>query len=430
MAEFRWMAPIFIGITSSPGIRDRDQDSYQSALNKLATSLSEYAATSPRAEAGSHPSGWAKASGAALPWPLEVLQGTYEEPPLTPNSSNAIILRKNINWCLFDYGVFLADGFLQVDDEQLSQPRQLEEQIRQLISKTTRRISKEITTCIRKSSTKISDFDRYFLDDDDDGAEPLWVTRAFQMDTSNFEHEKFASEWISNVDDDNDLEFKRLMSGEDVQVARWMNHVHNAAEHEELNWRWNALKDAQFFWASLQHVDEKLRRILAASMADSREIDLRDVRHTLNDTVNSAVDLIMVQDEYRQCAPRKIKEKVDQFHTVWGYEPDLKKPAQTKLALCQDRIAKLSSEQQERSAVTTDVILLGIGLTSLLATAVALVQFGRDASNDPHQSMFDLGNGNITSWLSSQSMDSVLVISLFASLILMILFFWKRRQGM
>jgi hypothetical protein len=77
----------------------------------------------------------------------------------------------------------------------------------------------------------------------------------------------------------------------------------------------------------------------------------------------------------------------------------------------------------------TDIILMSIGVTSVLATAIALVQFGRDASQDPSQSIFDLGNGSITSWVSSQSMDGILIISLLLSIVLIVVFIWKRRQS-
>ena len=78
----------------------------------------------------------------------------------------------------------------------------------------------------------------------------------------------------------------------------------------------------------------------------------------------------------------------------------------------------------------TDIILMSIGVTSVLATAIALVQFGRDAGQDPSQSVFDLGNGSITSWLSSQSMDAILILSLMLSIVLVAVFIWKRRQSL
>lgn len=429
MAKFRWMAPFLVGFSSSPGIRDRERADYQRALSRVSEELSDYLAYSPRAKAGTEPFGWATASGAAQPWPFEVLRGTFKAKEITAHL-DGMRLEDSFSWCLYDYGVFLVDGFLEVDEEKLSDPRKLEESIRENLTVVALECCTKILNRIRRCTNKIRGNYIYFQDTEVDAQEPLWVTRAYQLDKSDQNAVAFASSWISGVDEDNNREFESVIDGNEAQVARWMNHVHDASQPNETQWRWEALKVAQFFWASLQRVDENLRGILSESMADLDDLDLRAIRRQLSDTVNTAVELIMIQDEYRQYAPRTIKNKVGEFLQVWEYEEDLKIPAKTKLDLCQDRISRLSADQQERSAVTTDVILLGIGLTSLLATAVALVQFGRDASSDPNQSMFDLGNGAITAWLSSQSMDSVLLISLLASAVLMLVFFWKRRQGM
>lgn len=430
MARFRWMSPIFVGLTSSPGIRDRAGKEYQDVLCQLCSYLSGYSAFSPRSRAGSEPFGWATASGAAQPWPLEVLQGKADESNFVFPVEEKFQLTTPINWYLYDYGVFLVDGYVDVEDSLLSDPELLEDRLREYLGQVTVNCGKCLLSQVREFAKDVKDWDYYFHDEGDIIDEPLWVTRAFQMDLDDPVSCEFGHSWVKEVDEEHNQDFKKVLQNKDIQVARWMNHVHNVANQDELDMRWESLKIAQFFWASLQRVDESLRVILAESMADSDEIDLRSIRWNLNFTVNSTVELFMVQDEYRQYAPRRTKKKVTEFLQVWEYESDLRVPAQRKLELCQDRISKLSAEQQERSAVTTDIILLGIGLTSLLATAVALVQFGRDANSDPKQSMFDLGNGSITSWLSSQSMDSVLLISLLASVILMLLFFWKRRQAL
>ncbi|OFL62583.1 hypothetical protein HMPREF2912_08015 [Corynebacterium sp. HMSC056E09] len=437
MAKFRWMAPIYLGITSSPGIRDRAKTDYLAFLKNTVQETELDSLVSPRSAADQRLAGWAKAAASEHPWSQEVLEGTQRIQH--PEAADGIELVGEIaEWTLYDHGVLIATGQVDVDDSLIRKCVEsgdinpVEDQIREYCEATTKTLAEDISRALIDTwSKKLNkNAEQFVALDSYVAAEPLWVTRAIQLPRSNDLLTRFAQLWVSGVDDENIAEFDELKKGTRAQVARWMNHIHALEYPETNNAKWSALKHAQFFWAALQKVDHRLRSILNTSMAPKGENALPKLRHELNDSVNSAIEFILMYDEYRQYSSRQKMNYVNQYLKAWNFEDDLYTPVNRKIELCKAQLDHLATQQQEQSAVVTDVILLGIGLTSLLATAVGLVQFGRDAASDPEQTMFDLGSGSITSWLSSQPMDAVVLLSLAISMLLMFLFAWHRRQGL
>lgn len=428
--QFRWMSPIAVRLSPQLGIRDRDKEGFLAFL----TETVEFAqnrglkVTSPRTDADARLTGWSTATRASQLWPVEVFQGSWAPSTGSNQTQDRDSIQGPITWTLYDFGVFLVEGFMNVDDVEADRAHQIEDEIRDVCAETARRCAAEVMRAIGSAAAQSRDVNHYLAGDAAVAPEVAWVTRALQLHRGDPDAEAFSRAWVEGVDAIHEDFITRLLEGQEFQVARWMNHVHDTGRQREVDEDWEALKYAQFFWTALQSVDEELRFILSMSMAPPSEYRLAALRTELNSTLDRAVALTMTQDEFRQYAPRKTREAIYTFFEAWSYDEDLRAPVEKKMELCNDRITSLTSEQQERSSIATDLILMGIGLTSLLATAVALVQFGRSALSDPGQSMFDLGNGRITSWLSSQSMDSVLLISLLLSAFLLGLFAWQRRR--
>jgi hypothetical protein len=76
----------------------------------------------------------------------------------------------------------------------------------------------------------------------------------------------------------------------------------------------------------------------------------------------------------------------------------------------------------------TDIILLGIAMTSVLATALALTEFGRAVANDPEMAVYDFGRSSIVAWVAAQPADAILISSGVISVLIVLIYLFFRRD--
>ena len=74
----------------------------------------------------------------------------------------------------------------------------------------------------------------------------------------------------------------------------------------------------------------------------------------------------------------------------------------------------------------TDIILLGIGVTSILGTLVALTQYGRTLATDPSMAGYREDSSWITYGVSGQATDGIILVSFVLSSLLIALFTFFR----
>lgn len=429
MAEFRWLAPIIVPFTSRPGIRDRAPDSYREILQELDASIGDQGWTIPRLENSHGSIGWTSASGDELPWRLEVIEGTVRPDALRPLEGLRPV---TTSWALHDHQVMLIEGTLATLDDAPVRPEDAERwegAVQTAGRLLARQVAAEVLDRLITDLDAIEGADVCFDVDRDQINDPLWVTRAFQADPSREEDCAFARAWVAGIDDEHNRWIEDLIDGSRPSVARWLNHVHSRAHAAAVGASWTALRRAQFIWTAMHAVDERLRKILSLAMGDLEGASLSELRHDLRSTVDCAHELLMVHDEIRQRAGRASNTEMHGFLAFWEFDDVLERPVREKVNICSMRLSSLAEERAARSGMFTDIILMCIGVTSVLATAIALVQFGRDASTDPDQTPLDLGS-SITAWFSSQSMDSILILSCLTSVVLVLVFVWKRRQSL
>lgn len=430
MHEFRWMAPIRVGFTTSPGAMERNPDEYRSFWDQVKTNLAEPGWAIHRTSQQETPLGWSKADSDTLPHSLSVVSGSIDPTSLPARFH---LVPTELEWTLFDHGVLLVWGKFRTDDDVTAElhtdPDQWEQAVQSFGEELTQSCARTEFQQLISAMEKIEEHGNFIDLEESEVERPLWVTRALILNPAEPQSCALARRWVSGIDEQHRTEIEAVIDGSQPLLAQWLNHVHRADQPEAIEQSWASLKKAQFFWAAMQWIDEDLRQILAWSMADRAEVSVGDLKKKLRATVNRAQDLIMLRAEVRQHVSRTTHLQMQRFLELWEFEELLQEPVNEKVEICKERLSALAEDRAARSAMFTDIILMGIGVTSVLATAIALVQFGREASQDPSQSIFDFGSGSITSWLSSQSMDAILVLSLLLSLVLVTVFVWKRRQS-
>lgn len=432
MHEFRWMAPIRVGFTSPPGIMDRDGTRYGEFWDRVAREVGRTPWTFHRAsDTGSeHRVGWSKADADSLRRPLEVVSSGMA-PADAPSVRDLVVTE--LRWTLFDHGVLLAEGRVTVadgiDPALIDDPDHWEIAVQEAGRTLARYCAESDIGELMRVLDRIPGHAEFVELEEVDVGGPLWVTRSLALNTGSLRSQDFARAWVGGIDDYHRSAIEDLIAGSIPLVARWMNHVYRPDRPREVERSWRSLVYAQFFWAAMHWIDDSLREILAWSMAERKKVSVSSLRTALRAVMNQAQELLMLRADVRQRLSRATHDEMQRFLGAWEYVELLEDPVHDKLEICKVSLESLAEDRAARSSMFTDIILMSIGVTSVLATAIALVQFGRDAGQDSSQSVFDLGNGSITSWVSSQSMDAILIVSLILSMVLLIVFIWKRRQS-
>lgn len=432
MTEFRWMAPILVGFTTRPGAAVRAPEECAQMWGRIAARAGSTTGSEgwdfPR-QGGSEPVlGWSLAAGEVMPRPLEAILG-HADPARLPASD--LLFPTEATWALYDHGVLLMEGLLQTQPDATPTPQDAqmwESEVQRLGTAIAQEIAAGVMEQLVDLLDEDEEADDYLVAAAGEIGLPVWVTRALVVDPDVPGHDDFARAWVGGIDADHRVQCERLLAGDQPLVAQWMNHLHRRDRGEDVEESWSALRRAQFFWTALQGIDERLRLILARAMGPDDEISLAELQSELQETVDAAQEVLMLKAEVLQHASRRSIREMLRFLDFWDYQLVLEDPVREKVENCKGRLTTLAEERSARSAMFTDILLMCIGVTSILATAIALVQFGRSAVVDPDQSKFDFGAGAITSWISSQPMDVVLVLSLLTSIVLVVVFVWKRRQ--
>jgi len=185
---------------------------------------------------------------------------------------------------------------------------------------------------------------------------------------------------------------------------------------------------AQFYYAALDVVDLRLTRILAQSFSRDPELNLNELKQRLEREMERANLLLLQFHDSAKYYKRTVKAEIDAILDYWSFQEVLVEPVQRKITVCEERLSLLHQQEAARSAVYTDMILLGIGITSIFSTLLALAEFGRTMANDANLASYDATSTNLVERFASQPTDAILILACIVSLLLVGLYFYYRRR--
>jgi hypothetical protein len=268
--------------------------------------------------------------------------------------------------------------------------------------------------------------------------EALWVTRSLVVNPVDQIRERAVRHWIKDVAiaDDSIPPAERLLDPVDPtnHLIRWLNYCFvdrgegsgRMAPGDPFHDPWDALRYAQVYYGTLDRIDARLSKILADSVASPSRWELDQLNDRLVDQSRRAELIIMAQRDLRKYLKRSVRNEMAAILAFWDTEEVLEGPVRFKIEVCGRRLGELAARRTARSALFTDLILLGIAVTSILGTAVAVTQFGREISSDPAMAVYDLGGSSIVEWVASQPADAILITSALASVVLVVLYLFFR----
>ncbi|WP_369371422.1 hypothetical protein AB1046_22055 [Promicromonospora sp. Populi] len=398
----------------------------------------------------------------AVDRPLHVFSGTVAPQLIVGSLENRAgpVLSKilEISFRVYDHGLMVLEALSDVTGYLGSEPAEVEQKLdtlQQDAVQTGDALARAVVQmCIdpalellRKLDESGSILEPPAAEDDAqvrDFGRSMWVTRSLIVDPAEPVAEQAIRHWVKDVAT---TEFARppadeLVDGERDHLVRWLNYlfVDRSDNGEDartimgpgghFNDQWEALRYAQVFYGVIDRIDSRLSRILAHSATADSRLDLEHLRADLTGLSRRAELIILERQDLAKYLKRAVRLELDAIMSYWDYEQLLETPVKYKVGLCNQRLAELGSRRAARSTMFTDIILLGIAMTSVLATALALTEFGRSVANDPNMAVYDFGRSSIVAWVAGQPADAILVSSgVISALIVLVYLFFRRDNG-
>ncbi|MDG4763993.1 hypothetical protein O7632_07715 [Solwaraspora sp. WMMD406] len=268
--------------------------------------------------------------------------------------------------------------------------------------------------------------------------EALWVTRSLIVDPESPVADQMVRHWIKDVvSADDPAPADRLLNGDCDHLVRWLNYLFmdrartggRMLPGDPFRDQWDALRHAQVFYGVLDRIDARLSRILADSAAATSRWDFEQLKGRLAMLSQRAELIIMEQRDLAKYLKRSVRAEMDSILDFWDCEQLLEQPVRFKIELCDRRLGEMAARRTARSAMFTDLILLGIAVTSILGTALAVTEFGRAVAADPGMAVYDLGRSTMVGWVAAQPADAILIASGALSVLLVVLYLFFRRDN-
>lgn len=430
-AKFRLVSPLRVDCLFQPGIEFREVEATFKFWDSVAAEVDAEHIRKLPSDTGFQ---YESTQSIEIPNDISVMKKRVEiERECLHGIDNELSL-ESVEWSLCDFGILLVEISLGLNLDQ-RQPGSVEQTVQQAASWVNREIIFREYEELRNAILGKDRYEEFVVFDGGKKIENAWASRAFIFDPSDKEHlsaqTDFAREWVGGSGDKRQI-VEKLARGEINHYAEWMNYIYvkeTASNATELRESWKALLRAQFFYSAMGRSDTKLMDILSWAMSRSEDISTTKLRDQLRREMDFAEALFLKKSEVGKYVNPSSRKETERILEGWDFEDVLEKPVEAKLQICQTRLDNIDSERARSAGFITDLILMVIGVTSILGTMLAVVSLGRGTSSDPNQTIYDFGAGDVTTWIATQPVDVILIISTMVSLIMIMAFVVARKKS-
>ncbi|GAA1851296.1 hypothetical protein [Myceligenerans crystallogenes] len=393
----------------------------------------------------------------AVDRPLHVISGVLQphhvQHHLDEPENPVLVGLRNVSFRLHDHGLMILEAVCDVSEYLTAHPDDVEARLDELQEQAVETgdalASVVVAHYVDPVLTLLRDLDRGgdYLEpatpSDDpqfsDFGHSLWVTRSLVVDPSEATAERTVRHWIKDValTETSRPPADEILDGERDHLVRWLNYLFydrngdgpDMQPGSMFHDQWDALRYAQVFYGSVDRIDSRLSRILADSASADSRVELQRLKDDLTRLSRRAELIILERQDLAKYLKRSVRLELDALMGYWDYEQLLEEPVRFKIDLANQRLAELGAQRTARSAMFTDVILLSIAMTSVLATALALTEFGRSVASDPNMAVYDFGRSSIVAWVASQPADAILISSGAVSALIVLVYLFFRRNN-
>lgn len=447
MTRIMTVAPSPIDFTVAAGAAVRDPEGYAAFWERVRERCQDSRISFDHAVAVEEAPRYSTLRSDSLQRSLHVLSGELPRAalPLEPPAELAALWRcvRTVRFWLHDHSILVVglDGEVGpwLGEAPVGPTERLEELQDGIITLTGLAVESLMASHLRPvlEVARGLDPDSHFIDwlDDEWGPiSPRWVSRSLVLDLAEPGTDTLAKHWLADIGDDDVV--AELLAGEAKHVSRWLNYIHRGERTDtetvllpEASEAWRAMRYAQYFYAALDLVDDRLTGVLAETTRGRKAWELTELTARLRGLSHRAELVMLDLQDLRKYVTRRVRAEMDRILDVWTYADLLEEPVRFKISICDRRLEELAAGRHARAGTVTDVILLGIGVTSVLATALAVTDFGRSVATDPEQAGFGSTSSGLTEWFASQPADAILVGSIVVSALLVVLFLAVRNSS-
>ncbi|MEJ3746834.1 hypothetical protein WEI85_26555 [Actinomycetes bacterium KLBMP 9797] len=470
MTQLRILAPVVVDYYAAPGATLRDPTGYarfwaerQPAVNELVVRLAPDRSGPPPAVTLEHTQVtsslnlYRTISDHAGERSLHVLTGALRREHLPEEFAGTTDPLKlgvsEISFRLYDHGLMLLELLADVAPSFVEPAPDLADRLDDLQARavalgeraareTVRRYLDPVLESLRRADGDEEIIAAATAADDPVTAEfgeALWVTRSLVVVPSEKGTDEVVRHWVKDVvtAEDDRAPADRLLDGDIDHLVRWLNYLFmdrtgaggEMRRGDPFHDQWEALRYAQVYYGVLDRIDTRLSKILADSAAADSRWELEQLKGHLMGLSQRAELIIMERWDLSKYLKRAVRLEMDAILAFWDHATLLEEPVRFKIETCNRRLAELAARRTARSAMFTDLILLGIGVTSILGTALALTEFGRSIASDPDSTVYDLGRSSIVEWVAAQPADAIVIASGVASVLMVVVYLFFRRDN-
>lgn len=239
-----------------------------------------------------------------------------------------------------------------------------------------------------------------------------WTSRCLLINPAVLsESESILRRWLSNTGRSDEVE--PLLSGERQYSMCWLNYVIVGTDMSQQEQLRDTMRVAQYFYTARQRSIEMLQMALAKGS------ELKEKTRSVEQLLKTAMTFSRSNDVFYHESLKYFKlekrERVDAILVGWRFEK-LASSIHTLEDLCQGAISGVQRQQQYRSSIYTDLILVFIGFLTILELVVALSAYSREFVLRPTLSYLDSSYSAVLGFIAWINTDVLMLSGVFTVL--------------
>lgn len=239
-----------------------------------------------------------------------------------------------------------------------------------------------------------------------------WTSRCLLINPADLtEAEPMLRGWLANTGKADEVD--ALMRKERQFSMHWLNYVIIGEDLTQQAQLRDTMRVAQYFYTARQRAIEMLQAALAQG-AELRQQTRASERLLKAATTFSRANDIYYRESIKYFTQAK-RQRVEAILSGWQFA-ELAESIHTLEDLCQNAIQSVQRQQQYRSSIYTDLILVFIGFLTILELVVALSAYSREFVLRPTLSYLDSSYSAVLSFIAWINTDVLMLSGLFTVL--------------
>lgn len=272
-----------------------------------------------------------------------------------------------------------------------------------------------------------------------------WVTRTLLVEAKSENNLKtIIDHWLKDCGDQTTIDTVR--HDPDACAIRWLNYLFRENAYAwpknrqgEVEYsqpfcdEWQAMLNAQYYYAAFEALNDSLRATLSIAYQNINKNGYKTIgalrklnRKLETDIIAANLAIVEYHNNYGYYN-RNVGSVMKEIMKGWDFEEAILSQVKHNISLCEQRISELHQKAASRSDFYSDIILLWIAVTSVVAFLFQLIEYGRNMSNNANMAIYESNSWNLVEFISERPTDFIILLSLGIIILLFFLYSWFRR---